>query len=69
VSEQPRVNALLKVDDYVIGEITINPDGSFKGTIEDGAIHATMVVLLRDGLADGVVIKPNVVPAVRGFVS
>jgi hypothetical protein len=46
------------------GEINVKSDGSFSGTIESPYIHAVMVEMLNNGLADGLTLTTHAVPAV-----
>lgn len=63
--EPPKIRSPLKVNDAVIGEITINPDGSFEGRIKDRLTHALWVAYLVEGLGDGMALHPYMKPAIE----
>lgn len=59
----PRIVAPLKARGITIGSITIEPDGSFTGRLGDTNMHLAMAQIMREGLADGVLLTANTVPA------
>jgi hypothetical protein len=63
--EPPKVLAPLKVKGVVVGDIVINPDGSFEGRISDRLTHVLWVAFLRDGYSDSMSLSPNIAPAIE----
>lgn len=62
-SEIPRIVAPLKTRQFTIGDIVIEPDGSFSGRITDENSLFAMASVLRAGLADGLLLTVNATPA------
>lgn len=64
--EPPRIVAPLKVNNKTIGDIVINPDGSFEGRIHDRLTHVLWVAYLVYGVSTSMLICPNLTPAIEG---
>ena len=61
--EIPGIISIIKNAGIPMGDIAINPDGSFNGRIYNMDALFAMVDVLRHGLADGISITANVIPA------
>lgn len=64
--EPPKVRSLLKTNGKTIGEIAINPDGSFEGRITDRLTHVLWVAYLVEEFSNSMSLHPNVVSAIEG---
>lgn len=57
----PTLITVVRLEDFVIGEIRFNPDGTFEGHFNNDWTYNRILDLFRAGLADGMSI--SAVPA------
>jgi hypothetical protein len=62
-SEIPTIWAQLKNGKIVVGDIVVNPDGTFSGRIHNQDMHFAMMQVLSAGMADGISLIANIIPA------
>lgn len=67
IKEPPKIVAPLKINDKTIGDIVINPDGSFEGRIHDRLTHVLWASYLACGYSDSMSLYPNLTPSVEAF--
>jgi len=63
--EPPKINAPLRINGKTVGDILVNPDGSFEGRIHDRLTHVLWAAFLAEGVAEGMTLVPIVTPAVE----
>lgn len=61
----PKIRSLLKLNGATIGDVTINPDGSFEGKITDRLTHVLWAAYLVEGFSDSLTLHPNIIPAIE----
>lgn len=64
-STRPTITAPLKLDGIPIGNIVIQPDGSFQGSIDVEVVRERLCQVFEVGHADGIVIAPHFASPMR----
>jgi hypothetical protein len=63
--QPPKIQAPVKINGKVVGQITINPDGTFEGKLTDRLTHVLWVSYLESGYSDSISLHPTLIPAIE----
>lgn len=61
-SEIPRMTIPIRTGETVLGEITLEPDGTFHGEFHNKDVFFGMQAVLKNGFGDSMAIYVNMIP-------